>query len=89
MLTAFGIVSITLLAKLPLLISFSHDKRLVIANVEHHVTMSWWEPWDQRETWRVRKWIQTTFIVFEVLSLGVNRLCRSSAGVTILGQCMK
>jgi hypothetical protein len=54
MLTAFGAVSITLFAKLPLLISFSHDCGLVIADVEHHVATSWWEPWDRRETRRVR-----------------------------------
>jgi hypothetical protein len=39
--------------KLPLLVGFSRDCRLVIADVEHHVTMSWWEPWDQRETQRI------------------------------------
>jgi hypothetical protein len=38
--TVFGAVSITLFAKLPLLISFSHDCWLVIPNVEHHVAMS-------------------------------------------------
>jgi hypothetical protein len=41
MLTAFGAVGIMLFAKLPLLVSFSHDYGLVIADVEHHVAMSW------------------------------------------------
>jgi hypothetical protein len=36
----------------------------------------------------MRKWIQIIFIVIEVFSLGVDRVCRSSAGVAILGQCM-
>jgi hypothetical protein len=53
MLMAFGAVGVTLFVKLPLLISFSHDCGLVIADVEHHVTTSWWKPWDQRETRRV------------------------------------
>jgi hypothetical protein len=39
--------------KLPLIVSFSHDCGLVIADVEHHVATSWWKPWDQRETQRV------------------------------------
>jgi hypothetical protein len=42
--TAFGVVGVTLFAKLPLLVSFTHDCGLIIANIEHHVTMSWWEP---------------------------------------------
>jgi hypothetical protein len=41
---AFGMVGITLFAKLPLLVNFSHDCGLVIADVEHHVATSWWEP---------------------------------------------
>jgi hypothetical protein len=44
LMTAFGTVGITLFAKLPLLVSFSHDYGLVIANIEHHVAMSWWQP---------------------------------------------
>jgi hypothetical protein len=74
--------------KLPLHVSFSHDCGLVNADIEHHVATSGWKPWDQRETQRVQLWIQTIFIVIEVLSLGVDRSCRSSAGVAILGQCM-
>jgi hypothetical protein len=85
---AFGVVGVTLFVKLPLLISFSHDCGLVIADVEHDVAASRWEPWDQRETRRVRWWIQIIFIVFKVFSLGVDRACRSSTGVTILRQCM-
>jgi hypothetical protein len=54
MLTAFDAVSVMLFVKLPLLVSFSHDYGLVTADVEHHVATSWWEPWDQRETQRVR-----------------------------------
>jgi hypothetical protein len=42
--TAFGAVDVTLFAKQPLLVSFSHDYGLVIADVEHHVTTSRWEP---------------------------------------------
>jgi hypothetical protein len=53
MLTVFGAVGITLFVKLPLLISFSRDYGLIIADVEHHVATSWWEPWGQRETRRV------------------------------------
>jgi hypothetical protein len=52
--TVFGAVGVTLFAKLPLLVSFSNDCGLVIADVEHQVTTSWWEPWDQRETQRIR-----------------------------------
>jgi hypothetical protein len=44
MLTVLGTVGVTLFAKLPLLVSFSCDCGLVIADVEHHVAMSWWEP---------------------------------------------
>jgi hypothetical protein len=51
---AFDTVGVTLFVKLPLLVSFSHDCGLVIANVEHHVAMSRWEPWDLRGTQRVR-----------------------------------
>jgi hypothetical protein len=54
MLTAFNVVGVTLFAKLPLLVSFSYDCGLVIADGEHHVATSWWEPWDRRETQRVR-----------------------------------
>jgi hypothetical protein len=39
---------------LPLLVSFFCDYGLFIADVEHHVATSWWEPWDRRETQRVR-----------------------------------
>jgi hypothetical protein len=53
MLTALGVVGVTLFVKLPLLVSFSRDYGLVIAGVEHHVATSWQEPWDQRETRRV------------------------------------
>jgi hypothetical protein len=52
--TTFGVVSITLFVKLLLLVGFSCDYRLVIADIEHHVVMSRWEPWDLRETQRVR-----------------------------------
>jgi hypothetical protein len=41
MLTAFGAIGVTLFAKLLLLVSFSHDCGLVIADVEHHVATSW------------------------------------------------
>jgi hypothetical protein len=41
MLTTFGAVNVTLFAKLPLLVIFSHDYGLVIADIEHHVTMPW------------------------------------------------
>jgi hypothetical protein len=85
--TAFGVVGVTLFTKLPLLISFSHDCGLIIGDVEHHVAMSRWEPWDQRETRRVRWWIQIIFVIFEVFSLSVDRACRSSARVAILEQC--
>jgi hypothetical protein len=44
MLIVFGAVDVMLFVKLPLLISFSHDCRLVIADVEHHVATSWWKP---------------------------------------------
>jgi hypothetical protein len=44
--TAFGTVGVTLFAKLSLVVSFSHDYGLVIADVEHHGTAPWWEPWD-------------------------------------------
>jgi hypothetical protein len=44
MLTALGAVGITLFVKLSLLVNFSYDCGLVIANVEHHVTTSWREP---------------------------------------------
>jgi hypothetical protein len=53
MVTASGAVGITLFAKLPLFVSFSCDRGLVIVDVEHHVAMSWWEPWDRREAWRI------------------------------------
>jgi hypothetical protein len=51
---AFGMAGVTQFAKLPLLVGFSLDCGLIIANVEHHVATSWWEPWDLRETQRVR-----------------------------------
>jgi hypothetical protein len=50
---AFGAVGVTLFVKLPLLVSFSHDCGLIIADVEHYVTMSRWEPWNLGETQRV------------------------------------
>jgi hypothetical protein len=50
MLTVFGVVGVMLFVKLPLLVSFSHDYGLIIADIQHHVAMSWWEPWDRRET---------------------------------------
>jgi hypothetical protein len=37
-----------------LLVSFFLDYGFVIADVEHHVATSRWEPGDQRETQRVR-----------------------------------
>jgi hypothetical protein len=54
MLLACSAFNITLFVKLPLLVGFSRDYGLVIADVEHRVATSWWEPWDQRETQRVR-----------------------------------
>jgi hypothetical protein len=39
MMTAFGAVGVMLFAKLLLLVSFSHDCGLVIANIEHHVSV--------------------------------------------------
>jgi hypothetical protein len=54
MLKAFGAVGVTLFVKLPLLISFSYDYGLIIADVEHYITTSQWEPWDLGETQRVR-----------------------------------
>jgi hypothetical protein len=82
------VAGVTLFAKLPLLVSFSLDCRLVIADIEHHVAMSRWEPWDLRETLRVRQWIKIISVVLEVFSLGMDRACRSSARVIILGKCM-
>jgi hypothetical protein len=41
---AFGATDVTLFAKLMLLVSFSLDYGLVIADVEHHVATSRWEP---------------------------------------------
>jgi hypothetical protein len=61
-----GAIGVTLFVKLPLLVSFSRDCGLVIVDVEHHVTMSWWEPWDQRETQRVWWWIVIIFVIVEV-----------------------
>jgi hypothetical protein len=52
--TAFGAIGVTLFVKLPLLVSFSRDCGLIITDVEHHFATSWQEPWDQRETRRVR-----------------------------------
>jgi hypothetical protein len=52
--TAFGVAGVTQFAKLSLLVGFSLDCGLVIADVEHHVAMSRWEPWDLRKTRRVR-----------------------------------
>jgi hypothetical protein len=86
--TAFDTAGITQFVKLPLLVSFSLDYGLVIADVEHHVATSRWEPRDRRETRRVWQWIQIVSVVFEVFSLGMDRACRSSAGVAILGKCM-
>jgi hypothetical protein len=34
-------VGIMLFTKLSLLVSFSHDCGLIIADIEHHVAMSW------------------------------------------------
>jgi hypothetical protein len=85
---AFGAIGVTLFVKLPLLVSFSRDWWLVIANVEHHVTTPGWKSWDQRETRRVWQWIQIVFVVVEVFSLGIDRACRPSAGATFFGQCM-
>jgi hypothetical protein len=53
-LTVFSAVDVTLFVKLPWLVSFSHDYGLIITDVKHHVATSWWEPWDQRESQRVR-----------------------------------
>jgi hypothetical protein len=47
------VIGVTLFTKLPLLVSFSRDWRLVIADIEHHVATPGWKPWDQRETRRV------------------------------------
>jgi hypothetical protein len=52
--TAFGAADIAQFMKLLLLVGFSLDYGLIIADVEHHVTTSQWEPWDRRETRRVR-----------------------------------
>jgi hypothetical protein len=49
----FGAIGVMLFVKLPLLISFSHDWWLVIADVEPNVAMPGWKPWDRRETRRV------------------------------------
>jgi hypothetical protein len=80
-------VSVMLFMKLPLLISFSHDCGLIIADVEHHVTMSRWEPSDQRETRRIQQWIQIIFVV-EVFNLSMDGVHKSDAGVAILRKCM-
>jgi hypothetical protein len=85
--TAFDAAGVTLFAKLPLLVSFSHESGLVIADVEHHVTTSWWEPWDRRKTRGIRQWIQIIFVV-EVFNLSMDGARRSGAGVAILGKCM-
>jgi hypothetical protein len=85
---AFGAIGVTLFAELPLLVSFSRNWWLVIADVEHRVATSGWKPWDQRETQMVWEWIQIIFVVVEVFSLGVDRACRPSAGVAFFGQCM-
>jgi hypothetical protein len=42
--TAFGVIGVTLFAKMPLLVSFSRDWWLVIADVEHYVATSGWKP---------------------------------------------
>jgi hypothetical protein len=41
--TAFGAAGVAQLVKLSLLVGFSLDYGLIIADVEHHVTTSRWE----------------------------------------------